>query len=177
MYATLERAAGKSDNPRLIGPAKEVAAAGLGRLALLGTEPKIDSPIFGGGQFDLAKYKGKVVLLDFWATWCGPCLKELPNVRKVYEQLHSQGFDVVGITLDEEKDTLAKFLEKEKLPWITLFDTDPAKQGWNMPLVKAFWIEGIPATFLLDKSGKIVSISARGPELETQVKKLLAEKK
>lgn len=177
LYTALQKAAGKSDNPRLVFQAKEVATSGLGRLALLGTTPKLDANVFGGGKFDLAQYKGKVVLIDFWATWCGPCLAELPNVKKVYAQLHNQGFDVVGVSLDEEKDTLGKFLDKERLPWQTLFDEDPEKQGWKMPLVKAFGIDGIPATYLVDKSGKIVSISARGPELETQVKKLLAEKK
>jgi thiol-disulfide isomerase/thioredoxin len=177
LYTALQKAAGKSDNPRLAFSAKEVAASGLSRLALLGTTPKIDTNVFGGSKFDLDKYKGKVVLLDFWATWCGPCLAELPNVKKVYEQLHNQGFDVVGISLDEDKETLAKFLDKERLPWATLFEEDPAKQGWKLPLVKAFGIDGIPATYLLDKSGKIASISARGPDLEAQVKKLLAEKK
>jgi peroxiredoxin len=177
LYTAVQKAAAKSDNPRLVFQAKEVATSGLGRLALLGTTPKLDAPIFGGGKFDLAQYKGKVLLIDFWATWCGPCLAELPNVKKVYSQLHSQGFEVVGVSLDEEKETLAKFLDKEKLPWPTLFDENPEQQGWKMPMVKAFGIDGIPATYLVDKSGKIASISARGADLETQVKKLLAEKK
>ena len=163
---------------QLIIVAKETAATGLKRLNLVGSAPNIQGPVFGGGKIDWAKYKGKVVLIDFWATWCGPCLRELPNVKNVYEKYHDKGFDVVGISLDEDKDALTAFLEKEKLPWKTLFDEDPAKHGFEgVKLAQEFGIDAIPATFLVDQQGKIVSISARGQQLQSQLQKLLGDKK
>jgi thiol-disulfide isomerase/thioredoxin len=178
LYSALVKAAAKSDNQRLAVPAREIGSAGLTRLDLLGSKPKIEGTIFGGDKLDWDKYRGKIVLIDFWATWCGPCMQELPNVKKVYEKYHTQGFDIVGVTLDDDKDRLAAFLDKEQLPWPTLFEDDPEKHGFEgVPLVKTFGIDGIPATYLFDRSGKIVSISARGEDLDAQVKKLLAEKK
>ncbi len=177
LYTALVKAAAKSDNQRLAMPAQEIGSAGLTRLDLLGSKPKIEGSVFGGEKLDWDKYRGKIVLLDFWATWCGPCMQELPNVKKVYEKYHNQGFEIVGITLDDDKDRLAQFLDKEQLPWPTLFEDNPEKHGFEgVPLVKTFGIDGIPATYLFDRSGKIVSISARGDGLDAQVKKLLAEK-
>ncbi len=179
LYAALVKAAAKSDNQRLAMPAREIGSAGLTRLDLLGSKPKIEGTVFGAdAKLDWAQYRGKIVLLDFWATWCGPCMQELPNVKRVYEKYHNDGFEVVGITLDDDKDRLAQFLDRERLPWPTLFEDDPEKHGFEgVPLVKTFGIDGIPATYLFDRNGKIVSISARGEDLEAQVKKLLAEKK
>jgi peroxiredoxin len=150
---------------------------GLTRLDWIGKAPKIEGAIFGGEKFDWSKYKGKIVLLDFWATWCGPCVRELPNVKADYEKYHDRGFDVVGISLDEKDEDLADFLQKEKLAWPTLLETDPAKREFNLPLAKQFGVDSIPATFLIDRSGKVAAISVRGEELGKQIEKLLAEKK
>jgi peroxiredoxin len=104
-------------------------------------------------------------------------VEELPDVKQVYEKFHDQGFDVVGISLDDDKEKLADFLDKRKLPWVTLFDLDPAKQGWDgAAMTKQFAIEELPTMLLVDRAGKIVSISARGEGLPQQVEKLLAEK-
>lgn len=177
IFAAIEKAATRSDDAQLATMAKEAVVPELTRLNLLGAKPKIEGAVFAGGKFDWSQYKGKVVLLDFWATWCGPCRQELPNVEKTYEKYHSQGFDVVGISLDDSKEKLADFLAREKLPWTILFDEDPSKQGWEgAAMTKEFAINSIPATFLVDRAGKVVSISARGDDLEPQVKKLLAEK-
>jgi thiol-disulfide isomerase/thioredoxin len=176
LYLALAKAGAKSDNPRLAMAAKEIAGTGLGQLDLLGTKPKIEGNVFGQSKLDWNKYRGKVVLIDFWATWCGPCRAELPNVRKVYDKLHGDGFEVLGISLDDDKDRLAEFLDKEKLPWPILFGDTPEEPG-PQSLAKAFSVDGIPATYLVARDGKIVSISARGEGLETQVKKLLAERK
>ena len=122
-----------------------------------------------GSKFDWAKYRGKVVLVDFWATWCGPCRAELPNVKKNYELYHDKGFEVVGISLDNDRAALEKFLETEQNPWITLYDGP-----WNDNAVATYYgIMGIPTVILVDKEGKVVSTRARGPELGKQLAALL----
>lgn len=178
IYNAMKKYADAAQPGQLVFVAKETATTGLKRLNLVGSTPNIQGAVFGGGKFDWSKYKGKVVLIDFWATWCGPCMRELPNVKNVYDKYHDKGFDVVGVSLDEDKDALTAFLEKEKLPWKTLFDEDPAKHGFEgVKLAQEFGIDAIPATFLVDQQGKIVSISARGQQLQSQLQKLLGDKK
>jgi len=177
VYTALQNAAEKSSDTQIAQPALEIAHAGLTRLNLLNSSPSIEGELFGGGQLDWSQYHGKVVLIDFWATWCPHCVEELPDVKQIYEKFHDQGFDVVGISLDDDKKALADFLDKKQLPWVTLFNEDPTKQGWEgAAMTKQFAIEELPTMMLVDRSGKIVSISARGESLPQQVEKLLAEK-
>lgn len=124
-----------------------------------------------GRDVDVAKLRGKVVLIDFWATWCGPCIAELPNVKKVYGAYHNQGFEVVGISLDRESDRqkLIDYCREHELPWPQYFD---GKSGKNELALK-YGIQSIPAMFLLDQDGKVVSTNARGEVLEREVKRLL----
>ena len=110
------------------------------RLTLLGKPLEIKGTEMDGTKFDWAKYRGKVVLIDFWATWCGPCRAELPNVKKNYKLYHDRGFEVVGISLDDDREALEKFLDEEKNPWITLHDG-----GWDDNATATYYgVMGIP---------------------------------
>ncbi|HZY86294.1 MAG TPA: TlpA disulfide reductase family protein, partial [Gemmataceae bacterium] len=89
-----------------------------------------------GRAVDLSKLRGKVVLVDFWATWCGPCVAELPNVRAVYDRYHAQGFEVVGISLDHSRDKLAEYVKEKQVPWPQVFFDEEGKRGWANPLAR-----------------------------------------
>jgi len=111
------------------------------------------------------------VLVDFWATWCPPCLKELPNLRQTYKTYHPRGFDVVGISLDHARAPLMRFLDQQKLPWVCLYDEGPEK-GVH-PLATYYGIRSIPTAILVDREGRVVSLNARGPELRRLLEKYL----
>jgi thiol-disulfide isomerase/thioredoxin len=120
-----------------------------------------------GRAVDLAKMRGKVILIDFWATWCGPCVAELPNVKRVLAAYQDKGFAVVGIAMDSEQDRqkLVNFVKKWHLSWPQYFDG----KGTNTKFAKQFGIHAIPATFLLDKEGRVVAADIRGEKLEKEV--------
>ncbi|MBC8102815.1 MAG: redoxin domain-containing protein [Cytophagales bacterium] len=125
-----------------------------------------------GKPLNLAQYKGKVVLIDFWATWCGPCRAELPNVTSVYGKYKPRGFDVVGVSLDEaaDKPKLVSFVQANKMPWRQVFDGG----GWQSKLAKTYGVRAIPFTLLIGKDGKIAAVNPRGSDLEPAVKAALA---
>ena len=123
-----------------------------------------------GAKVDLAGLKGKVVLIDFWATWCGPCVGEVPNVVKTYEKLHDKGFEIIGISLDSDKTKLTKFTKEKGMNWAQYFDG----QGWKNKISTKFGIHSIPAMWLVDKDGRLASTNARNG-LESQVEQLLAK--
>lgn len=154
-------------------PDAEQLRYSLKQLDMLGKPFALVGPKLGGGEVNIADYKGKVVLVDFWATWCTPCLGELPNVWEVYERHHDQGFEVIGVSLDFAKETLQSFVEAKAIPWTQIhFEDNEAQRSFT----QNYGVYGIPATFLVDRTGKLARITVRGPNLEPAVAELLGER-
>jgi thiol-disulfide isomerase/thioredoxin len=132
--------------------------------------PEIALPNSSGKILKLSDLKGKVVLVDFWASWCGPCRAENPNVVKVYEKFKNKGFTIYSVSLDEDAAKWKEAIVKDKLSW-TNHVSD--LKGWKSSVVANFGIEGIPYTVLLNKEGKIIGKNLRGEKLEETLNELL----
>jgi peroxiredoxin len=133
--------------------------------------PEIVLPNAKGDKVSLSSFKGKVVLLDFWASWCGPCRASIPLVIKLQNKYKAQGFEVFGVSIDSKKNVWLKAIKKDHINYTQVIDLD----GWNAAAAAAYNVDAIPATFLLDKTGKIVTINAEGKELEDAIKTLLTQ--
>jgi thiol-disulfide isomerase/thioredoxin len=154
----------------------EAIEGNVRRMEAVGKEFPIEGSLLSGEKIDPAQFKGKVVVLDFWATWCGPCLAELPELKRVYEELHDKGLEVIGVSLDEERAELEAFLEEKRLPWPQLYPEKDQPNGWENSFTRKYGISGIPTVFLIGRDGKLVSTSLRGSKLEAKIRELLDQK-
>jgi len=121
-----------------------------------------------GKPISLASFKGKYVLLDFWASWCGPCRAENPNVVAAYQKYSTKGFTILGVSLDNNKDKWLAAVKKDQLAWTQVSDL----QGWQNKVADLYGVKGIPMNYLLDKEGKIIAKSLRGEDLEKKLEEL-----
>ncbi len=151
-------------------------AASISIRAADSAPPPVGKPVdisftaLDGKKVNLKDLKGKVVLIDFWATWCTICMEEMPNVKAAYQKYHPQGFEIVGISLDEKKSLVTKYLAKEKIPWPQYFDG----LEWKNKFAKRFAVEELPTMWLIDKRGNVRDLDAKD-KLYDRIKELLAE--
>lgn len=139
-----------------------------GRAVGVGQPVEISGPTLDGGHFDLAEHRGRVVLVDFWATWCRPCVAELPHILETYEKYHDQGLDVVSVSLDYQQSALAQFVEANKIPWPQIY-----YPGEENPLASRYQVNSIPFLMVIDRDGKVAELDVRGREIETAVARAL----
>lgn len=144
----------------IIESAKKTA---IGKQAIDFKQPDIN-----GNTVSLSSFKGKYVLVDFWASWCGPCRAENPNLVRLYNKYHSGKFDILGISLDNNKTTWQKAINGDKLTWTQVSDL----RSWDSKVVQAYGIKGIPFNMLLDKDGKIIAKNLRGAALQKKLEEI-----
>ena len=133
--------------------------------------PDFQVKALDGEPLSLEKYRGKVILLDFWAAWCGPCLAEMPNIKRVYKKYKDRGFQIIGISLDTNRSSLRSYLRRERITWPQFFDGT----GWENSVAQKYGINSIPRMYLIDGNGFIREEDLRGRALEVAVAKLVAE--
>ena len=121
-----------------------------------------------GKPVSLSQFRGKYVLVDFWASWCGPCRQENPNVVAAYNQFHSKGFEILGVSLDDNKSNWQQAIKKDNLTWTHVSDLE----GWDSKAAKLYGVQSIPTNFLLDKEGKIIARDLRGADLANKLQEL-----
>jgi thiol-disulfide isomerase/thioredoxin len=135
----------------------QAAKSGLELMELRDKPLELSFTTVDGKKFNLADLRGKVVLVDFWATWCPPCVEEVPQLVETYEKFKDRGFEIVGISLDNDKSALEKFTAENKMAWPQFFDG----KGWDNELAQRFKIQSVPTMWLLGKDGKLVDPAPR----------------
>ena len=133
--------------------------------------PEISLPNPQGETKKLSDLRGNVVLIDFWAAWCGPCRRENPNVVKAYNKYHDKGFEVFGVSLDRNREDWVKAIEKDGLVWTQVSDL----KYFNSEAAQKYNINSIPATFLVDRDGKIIARNLRGAALDQKLEEIFGE--
>ncbi len=157
---------GKAIKAKIEELSKPKAATNVGDMA-----PDFSAPNPEGKTVSLKESLGKVTIIDFWASWCGPCRKENPNMVALYNEFHSKGLNIIGVSLDRpgKADEWKKAIANDKLTWTHISNL----KHWDDPIAKTYGIEGIPATYILDETGKIVAKDLTGEALKAKIKELL----
>ncbi len=145
----------------------------LGTVSIGKAAPNFTSTDQNGKQVSLAQHRGKYILLDFWAAWCGPCRRENPNVVSAYQKYHAKGFDVVGVSLDKSKADWLKAIKDDNLTWTHVSDL----KFWDSAPAKLYGVRAIPSNVLIDPNGIIIGRNLRGEELQKTLEKLFSATK
>lgn len=143
----------------------------LKKLAVGAEAPEINLPQPSGEMLALSSLRGEYVLIDFWASWCGPCRRENPNVKRVYDKYNDKGFEIYGVSLDKDRNAWLNAIKADGLPWKHVSDL----KYWNSSVVPKYQVKGIPMTVLLDPEGNIVAKNLRGQQLEEKLNEIFSE--
>jgi peroxiredoxin len=182
-YYLLSAAASLGDSDTLLRVADEVEKFSIDSarmkqraLAFRNVAERVGKPIelsgvtIDGNAVDIADYRGKVLIVDFWATWCPPCVADVPNMVSLYETYHAEGLEILGISLDQKVESIRSFASQRDMPWLQICD----QQAWQGELVRKFGISSIPTVWIVDKQGILRYVNGK-VNREARVKALLAE--
>lgn len=131
--------------------------------------PDIALPTVSGDTIHLSSLRGKLVLLDFWASWCGPCRVANKGLGKLYEKFHDKGFEIFSVSLDEEKEEWVKAIKKDKIQWLQVIDN----RGWEAQTARDWNIYALPTSYLIDQDGRVIAMDLEGKALEKVLKDML----
>ena len=165
-----KRLAAEIEESKLNEVAKKLVRTKLKRFELIGKPFEFNAASLDGKEISMKNLRGKVVMLDFWATWCASCINAMPEIKELYAKYQSQGFEVIGVNQDEERETMNKTLKNLSLPWPQHFDAGNAKGTWASKL----GISGLPAIWLIDKKGVLRYVNGQ-ENLADKVRILMAE--
>ncbi len=133
--------------------------------------PEVALPAINGDTVKLSSLRGKVVLLDFWASWCGPCRVSNKNLVKLYPKFKEKGFEILGVSIDEDKKDWQTAVKRDKISWLQVNDNG----GWESLTAIQWRISAIPTSYLIDKDGTLIAMDLEGKELERALKEILGE--
>lgn len=174
VFAAIKKAYEKADDEKLARQARLSVDFAEKRLGMVGKEVSIEGNHIDGSDFNWNKLKGKVVLVDFWATTSAPWMESLPSLKSAYDRFHEDGFEVVGVNVDQDRQAAYEYIRGDRLPWPTIVDEVTSGLDGNPNAIR-YGIRAVPFVMLVGRDGKVTDIHVRGPQLTKRIEELLAQ--